>query len=59
MRQPNHPGLFGLYVTKRFEYIIDRPLPLVEEERRAAELESLWLQLDYEDQDFADTLPRV
>lgn len=59
MRTPNNPGLFGLYTTKRFEYILDQPLPQTEEARRASELNSMWLQLDYDDQDLAETIPRA
>lgn len=59
MRTPNNPGLFGLYASKRFEYILDQPLPQKEEARRFSELNSMWLQLDYDDQDFTDTLPVV
>lgn len=53
-----NPDLVGLYQIKMFELLSDRPLPLKEEARRTAELDSIWLQLDYDDQDFLDTIPR-
>lgn len=53
-----NPMLVGLYQTKRFELLVDSPLPPDEELRRRIELNSLWLQLDYDDCDFADTIPR-
>lgn len=56
--QPSNRLLVGLYQTKVFELLMDRPLPPEEEDRRRRELESTWLQLDYDDQDFADTIPK-
>lgn len=53
-----NPSLVGLYQIKMFELLADRPLPMNEEARRTAELDSIWLQLDYDDQDFLDTIPR-
>lgn len=52
-----NPALVGLYQAKRFDLMVDSPLPADEEKRRRLELDSLWLQLDYDDRDFADTIP--